>query len=341
MNTKTHAKRFSIIKLFLKSKVFTLILFLALLVIVFSIMTGGRFIALVNIRNVLQTTSVIGLLAVGAGALMIAGFVDLSVGGIGTMCALLCAVMLRAGIPWWISVIAAIVLGGIGGLINAFFINKLNFQPFIATLAMAQIAEGVSFIICNARPIQVTEPALRFIGGGRLFTYIPYSVFIVMVAFVIYALLMNKTRFGRSVYLIGANPEASRLAGLHPKKILTILFVNSGALAAISGILLIARLGTANTTGITNNRFSGMTAAVLGGISFGGGSGGMAGAFVGLLILGSFNIAMNLLGLDAYLQTTAAGLLLIVALILDYFIVRRSTQRALKLAEKMESGDSI
>ena len=332
MNKKPFTEFFSFVKNLFKIKMFTLILFLAVLVIIFTIITNGQFITPLNIRNVLQTISVIGLLAIGAGMLMITGFVDLSVGGIGTLCAMLCAVLLTKGVPWWIGVIAALVLGAVSGLINVLLINKLNFQPFIATLAMAQIGEGLAYLLSNARPVPVTNTILRAVGSGRLFKYIPYTVGIVIAAFIIYALLMNKTRFGRNVYLTGSNPEAARLSGLHPQKILTILFINSGVLAAISGMILMSRIGTSTTTGITVSRFSGMTAAILGGISFGGGAGGMAGAFVGLLILGSFNNAMTLVGLDAYLQQSAAGLLLILALIIDFVIVKRNNQLALKSA---------
>jgi ribose/xylose/arabinose/galactoside ABC-type transport system permease subunit len=326
------------VQTFIRTKMFTLLVFLAFLIIVFTMATDGQFIKLINIRNVLQTTSVIGLIAVGAGALMIAGHIDLSAGGVGTMCALMCAVMLRDGAPWPLGVLVAVVSGGLVGLLNGFLINVLNFQPFIATLAVAQATEGLAHVICSSRPIPVKDPVLRFIGSERFFQYIPYSVLIVIVAFVIYALLLNKTRFGRSVYLVGANPEASRLAGLNPKKLVYILFVNSGALAAVAGILLMSRTGTANATGITKNQFSGITAAVLGGISFGGGSGGMAGAFVGLLILGSFNTAMTLIGMDAYLQTTATGALLIAALAVDYFRGRRGNRRDKKSRPGEERG---
>jgi ribose/xylose/arabinose/galactoside ABC-type transport system permease subunit len=312
---------------FIGTKMFTLLVFFAFLILVFSVGTGEWFLELKNIRNILQTTSVIGLIAVGAGALMIAGHIDLSAGGVGTMCALMCAVMLRDGAPWWLGVAVAVVSGGLVGLFNGFLINRLNFQPFIATLAVAQATEGLAHVICSSRPIPVKDAVLRFIGSERFFKYIPYSVLLVIIAFVIYALLLNKTRFGRSVYLVGANPEASRLAGLNPKKLVYILFTNSGALAAIAGILLMSRTGTANATGITKNQFSGITAAVLGGISFGGGSGGMAGAFVGLLILGSFNTAMTQFGMDAYLQTTATGALLIAALAVDFFRGRRGGDR--------------
>jgi len=326
------------IKHFIKSKMFTLIALLVLLIIVFTVITNGQFIAPNNLRSVLQTTSVIGLLTVGVGALMIAGYVDLSVGGVGSMCAILCAVMMRDGAPVWLSIISSIVLGGICGAINVFLINKLNFQPFIATLAMAQIAEGFAYVFSKAQLIRINSTFLSTIGGGRLLKYIPYSVLIVIAAFIIYALLMNKTRFGRSVYMIGANPEASRLSGLHPKRITTILFINSGVMAAIAGLLLTARVGTATANGIVNTRFAGITAAVLGGISFGGGTGGMAGAFVGLLILGSFNNAMTLIGIHAYLQQTASGLLLIVALVIDYIIIRRRRKLSLLSAAATEDG---
>ncbi|MDR2354703.1 MAG: ABC transporter permease, partial [Clostridiales Family XIII bacterium] len=231
-------KKEGFIRRFIGTKMFTLLAFLAFLIIVFSAATEGRFIEATNLRNILQTTSVIGLIAVGAGALMIAGHIDLSAGGVGTMCALLCAVLLRDGAPWWVGVLVAVVSGGGVGMFNAFLINRLNFQPFIATLAVAQATEGLAHVLSSSRPIPVKDKVLRFIGGERFFKYIPYSVLIVIVAFAVYALLLNKTRFGRSVYLVGANPEAARLAGLNPEKLMYILFTNSGALAAIAGILL-------------------------------------------------------------------------------------------------------
>jgi ribose/xylose/arabinose/galactoside ABC-type transport system permease subunit len=139
-----------------------------------------------------------------------------------------------------------------------------------------------------------------------------------LAALVIYGIILKKTMFGRSVYLVGGNPQASLLSGLRPRRISYILFVNAGILSALAGILLAARLRTANTTGITNQQFAGMTAAILGGISFGGGSGGMGGAFIGMMILNGFDNGMTLLNVQPYWKTVASGTLLLLALTVDF-----------------------
>jgi len=269
---------------------------------------------------------VVSLLAIGAGMLMIAGYIDLSLGGIGTMCAMLAAYMLRVGCPWYLALITALVLGGIGGAFNAFMVNELNFQSFIATLATASITQGITSIISSGKQIDISNPVFKFIGNQRIADFIPVSVIISFLALLIYGILLKKTKFGRSVYLIGGCPAAARLAGLKPKKISYTLFINAGCLAALAGIILAGRLKSATVVGITNSQFAGLTAAILGGISFGGGVGGMGGALVGILILNCFNNGMTVISVNPYWQTIASGVLLLVALMVDFMSQRRRTK---------------
>ena len=129
--------------------------------------------------------------------------------------------------------------------------------------------------------------------------------------------------------MCGCNREAARLAGLKPKKICYILFINMGFLASLSGIILAARMKSATVTGISGNQFSGITAAILGGISFGGGSGGMLGAFFGLLLLNCFNNGMTVMGVNPYWQTVASGALLLIALMFDFISMVRKEKKLL------------
>ena len=312
---------------FVRTKMFTLLVLLVLLVVVFTVFSSGAFLRPRNIRNIFQATVTVSLLTIGAGTLMIAGYIDLSLGGVGTMCAMLAAYLMRTGAPWYVAMLTAIVLGGISGAVNAVLVNELNFQSFIATLATASVAQGFMAVISQGRQIDIFNRVFNFIGGDRFYDdLIPYSLIISLLALLVYGLILRKTKFGRSVYLTGGNAEASRLAGLRPKRVSYILFINAGALAALAGMLLAGRLKTANTVGITTSQFAGMTAAILGGISFGGGSGGMGGALVGILILNSFNNGMTVIDVPVYWQSVASGTLLLVALAADFISARKRAQ---------------
>lgn len=314
-------------KKIVRSKMFTLVILLAAIVLVYTILSGGAFLRARNIRNILQSTTVVSLMTIGAGLLMISGYIDLSLGGTGTMCAMLMAYLLRANLPWYAAVILALACGGVAGAFNAFCVNELNFQPFIATLATALVTQGIGSIISGGINIDISNPLLTFIGGERIFDFIPYSLVISLFALLVYGVILKQTKFGRSIYLVGGNADAARLAGIRPKRISYILFINAGCFAALAGILLSARLKTANVTGVTNSQFTGITASILGGISFGGGSGGMGGALIGILILNCFSNGMTIIDVNPYWQTVASGLLLIFALTADVLNERRNKGR--------------
>jgi ribose/xylose/arabinose/galactoside ABC-type transport system permease subunit len=315
-------KRQSFFRTFVRSKMFTLLLLFAIIVAAFALLSGGKFLKLANLRQILQVMVVTAILTVGAGCLMISGKIDLSTGANGTMCGMILAFMLQAGVPWPVAVISAIALGASVGLFNAMLVNEFNFQPFIATLATTSIAQGFTYVISNARSIPIENSVVVYIGTGRIGDFLPVSIIISLIALVTYGIILSKTKFGRSIYLVGGNPTASMLAGINPKRMSYILFANCGAFGSLAGCLLAARVKAGTVNGILNSQFAGITAAILGGVSFGGGSGGMGGAFVGLLILNGFNNGMTVLGINPYWQTVASGVLLLIALTLDYIQVK-------------------
>jgi ribose/xylose/arabinose/galactoside ABC-type transport system permease subunit len=239
------------------------------------------------------------------------------------MCSVVAAMLLQSGAPSAAALLLPIALGGMCGLVNAFLVNEMRFQSFIATLATASITQGCGYILSGGKPINIDSPLFSFLGTERIGGYIPWSILIALLALLVYGILLGRTKFGRSVYLVGGNPEAARLAGIRPKRVSYALFVNAGALAALAGILLASRLRVANTVGITSSQFAGMTAAILGGISFGGGTGGMGGAFIGILILNCFNNGMAVINVPPYWQTVASGALLLFALTVDFLGARR------------------
>lgn len=240
------------LKTVLNAKNTALLVLLAAIIIFFSIAARvaglGTFFSVSNTKTILNSMVIVAFLTIGAGCLIISGNLDLSAGYVGTLCGVMVAYFSsNVGMPWALSLICAVIAGMVFGLFNAFLVNELNLQAFIATLATGYIAEGISYI----------------------------------------------------------------------------LFMNSSGLAALSGILLSARMHSGTIQGIKFSNFSGVTAAILGGISFGGGSGGMGGAFMGLLIINSFNNGMSIMQIPSYYQSIASGLLLILALTLDFFASAR------------------
>lgn len=322
---------------FLKSKMFTLLILLAIIVIFFTVMSGGGYLKLRNIKNILTAMSVVAFLTVGASCLLISGQIDLSAGAVGTLAAIVYAIFsTNLGWPWFIAVIIALVVAALLGIMNAAFINELGFQGFITTLATTSVCTGLAMILTNSVPIKVRDKAIIYIGSGKwLNDLLPVAVVLAVLFFVAYGVMLKKTRFGRAIYLVGGNPHAARLAGLNPKKVSYILFANSSVLGAVAAILLAGRLKSAGHNGIISSQFAGVTAAILGGVSFGGGTGGMAGAFVGLLILNAFNNGMSVIeGIDPYWQTVASGALLLVALMFDYISIRGGKSRPKRAASK-------
>ena len=312
---------------FFRSKLFTLLIVLAILVVVVAIASNGMFIAMTNIRQILDQMFVPAMLTIGAGMLIISGYIDLSAGALGTMSGLMMAFLLKdLSWPWYLALIVTLIASVAVGILNAALINELRFQGFVATLATASIAEGLSYKFSGGPTIQISDRFVRDVGNMRI-GIIPLSVILLIFAFVTYGLILSKSKFGRQMYIVGGNPQAARLAGVNPKKVSYILFANSAMLSCMAGVFLAARVSSATSIGIRNSQFACITAAILGGISFGGGSGNMAGAFVGLLILTAFTNGMITLSFDAYWRQVVSGLLLILALTFDYISIRRSSKK--------------
>ena len=303
-----------------KSKMFALIVLLAILTTVMQIGTDGLFLHPINIRTILDMMIITGMLTIGSAMLLIAGALDLSMGTVGTMAGMLFAVLLRNyGVHWSLAFIICLGLASVFGIINAVLVNYAKFPAFIATLAMASVAEGVSFFFAGGANISLSDPFMRALATGRfLNNTIPFSIIILLVFFIVYGVILAKTKFGRQIYLVGGNPQASRLVGINPRRISFILFINSSILGAIAGIMFNSRVAAATTLGITDRQFFGLIAAILGGVSFGGGTGGLGGAFVGLLIFSAFNNGMFLLGVDSFWNQAIFGMLLLVSLTFDY-----------------------
>lgn len=282
-----------------------------------------------NMINIMIAASLTGLVAIGETYLIIAGLVDLSTGSVAAFASVLAAVLMQKGLSFPFMLVLVIFSGITVGLINAIVVNKLKLEPFIATLATMSIVRGLAFIICDGRPVYIMDNTFIKFGRNRLWG-IPIPVIILILTFIIFGIILAKTRFGRSIYVIGGNKNAARLAGLNPQKITNVLYMITGALSALGGIILAARMSSGQPAASVGLEFDAITAAVLGGTAFSGGVGTIFGTVLGVLILQGFNTGLIMLNVPVFWQYVARGLLLLIALAFDYL---RKKNREKKLLE--------
>jgi ribose/xylose/arabinose/galactoside ABC-type transport system permease subunit len=318
----------------LRHKVFSLFLLLLAMVIMFTIWAelqgrGNHFFKATTLRNILNSLVVSSFLAIGAGSLLISGHIDLSQSAVGAFGGImLAAVVARWGLPWYLGVVVSLLLCGIFGALNGVLVNKYRFPSFIGTLAMASMAKGLMFLFSSlgndglATNITLHNDPLSFIGMGKVGP-VPFGVIVMLIFFLAYGLLISKAKFGMKVSLIGGNPTSAHLTGINSEAITYILFINSAMLGGVAGIFNTARLGQGALVALQTSQFTGITAAILGGISFGGGAGGMGGAFIGLLILNTFQIGMGVVGVNPDWVNVFTGFLLLIALCVDFVAQKR------------------
>jgi ribose/xylose/arabinose/galactoside ABC-type transport system permease subunit len=316
------------LKGFVKTKMFSLLVLEAGMIVVFSVWTkliGNNFLSFNTFVTILDSLVLSSFLAIGAGCLMLAGHLDLSQAAVGAFAGVMLGVLIKNfALPLGPALLLTVLVAAGFGFINGLLVNNFNFPSFIGTLAMASVVKGLMYFTSvgeNGAPTQVSfnEPTWRFLGTYRLFDVFPIPIFFALAAFLIYGFIMTRTKFGLEVYLVGSNPKAAHFAGINPKVVLYILFINCAILSSLAGMFGASRLMQGSLQALATSQFTGLTAAILGGISFGGGRGGLGGTFVGLVILNTFSTGMAMININPFWTSAFSGILLLVALTLDYF----------------------
>lgn len=308
----------STFKKIFKSDKLGLLIALIIIFIVFSILTGNKYLTAANITNILISSSIVGLVVIGECFLLIVGHVDLSPGSVAAFSGVLVSILLNKGLPLFLAILLVLLLGLAIGFMNATLVNKLKLEPFIATLAAMSIFRGLAYIICNGKSVFVTNSVFLKIGTGRL-SGIPIPVIICIIFFIVAIIVLGRTRFGRRVYMVGGNANSARLAGINAQRIRLRLYMAASTLAALGGILQAGRMSSGQPTALDGLEFDAVTAVVLGGVAMTGGVGTLGGAAIGLIIMQSFNNGLMMMNVPSFWQTVSRGLLLIVALSFDYF----------------------
>lgn len=309
---------------------------LGAIVAVFILFTAlnRNFFSFTNVINILVAASLVGLVAIGHTYLIIAGQNDLSPGSLAAFSGTLAALLVSLGVPFLLSVLITIVFAILIGVFNAFMVNKIHLEAFIATLVTQSIVRGAAYIICGGKPVAISNKMFLGLSKAR-FLGIPLSVWIMLVCILVFGIILSKTKFGRSVYAIGGNPDAARLAGLNPQRIITISYIMMGILCAIGGIIFAARMNSGQPSANVNLEFDAITAVILGGVSFAGGVGDMFGTFLGIVLIQSFNTGLIMVEVPSFWHYVARGGLLLFALTSDY--VRKQKREKDLLAASMKN----
>lgn len=286
-----------------------------------------NFLSWTNMVNLLLAASLVGLVAIGHTYLIIAGQNDLSPGSVAALCGVVAALLVGNGLPFWLSFIITVAVGAFVGVFNAWMVNSIKIEAFIATLVTQTAVRGFAYILCDGKPVPITDATFLQIGKARFLT-IPLSVWFMLIMMVIFGFILAKTKFGRGIYAIGGNTDAARLAGLNPKKLVTITFIMMGGLCAAGGTIFAARMNSGQPAACINLEFDAITAVVLGGTSFTGGVGNMFGTFLGIILIQAFNTGLIMVNIPSFWQYVARGGLLLFALTSDY-IRERNRQKSL------------
>lgn len=290
---------------------------LLLIVVIISIMSPN-FLTLNNLLNVLRQVSINALIAFGMTFVILTGGIDLSVGSILALTGAVTAGFLASGMDPMLAMFLGLLLGAILGAINGIIISKGNVAPFIATLATMTIYRGLTLVYTEGRPISGLGDSLSFqlIGKGYFFG-IPVPVITMSIAFGVLYFVLKKTTFGRRVYAVGGNEEASRLSGIKVDRIKVYVYALTGTLAALASLILTSRLNSAQPTAGNMFELDAIAAVVLGGTSLTGGRGWIVGTLIGALIIGVLNNGLNLIGVSSFFQQVVKGAVILVAVLLD------------------------
>ncbi len=273
-----------------------------------------------NILTVLRQTSINAVIATGMTFAILIGGIDLSVGSVLAICSAIMANLIASGMDLILAILITLLLGLAIGIVNGLLISKGRLQPFIATLGTMTLLRGFTLVYTQGKPIGTSGGAnsLMFgkIGSGYILG-LPVPVYIMIIVFIIAYYILRHLRTGRYVYALGSNEEATIYSGIKTDKVKLFVYGASGLLAALAGVIVTARLGTASPTAGEGYELDAIAAVVLGGTSMSGGVGTIGGTAIGALIIGILNNALNLLQVPSYYQNVAKGAVILFAVLLD------------------------
>ena len=298
-----------------------LLIALGLLIAIIGAQKPDIFFLPVNILNIGQAITLLGLVALAETVVLIMGGLDISIGSIVGLASILIALAMKDNNNIFVGVAAGLLAGALAGLVNGVLITKGRIEPIIATLGTMAVFRGLAFTVTKGAPIGIMDKAFNRIGSGNVLG-IPNPVIILIVVAILFYVFLNLTYFGRHLYAIGGNAVAAGLTGVNIQRYKLGIYALSGLVAGVASIILTARSNAGQPNAGTNLELDAITAAALGGTAMSGGKGSVLGTILGVLILGVLNNGMILLGVSQFYQFILRGALLILAVLIQRWFTR-------------------
>lgn len=340
----------STMKRLLRDKATPLLIILILLMLFTMVMSSGvldgaplkamfteGFMARVNILANFYNLVIQIFMLVGLSCILISGNIDLSIAGQAMLGSLIFAkICADTSLPWGIALIITLLVAVGFGLINTVMVNYLRFPAFIATIGASSIYGGLCNVITGGNNIQIARESFLQLGKTVYFGVFPLTFIMAIVVLIVFQIILTKTTFGRSLFMAGGNPIAARLCGLNSNKMRMIMFIVNSVLSVLGGVLYAAQLCLASPTNLVSSapNMTATSAAILGGVAFTGGAGNLIGPFIALVLINVFENMLGVLGVGSYWVVFAQGVLLILALVIDYVSDARRAKAMLKAAMK-------
>jgi ribose transport system permease protein len=323
---------------------------LLVLMILFGSLAPDTFLNSSNLTNVLSQVSVLAIMAAGMTMVLLLGHIDLSVAAVGVLAGVVSAVV-YSGLPLalpvvgtleadpgrqWLGILTAMLISVLFGLLSGLLTARLGIPSFIATLGVLEMAQGLAFYWSGGKNIYEVPPVSKRLGDSFLGP-VPVIVIVAVVTLLLGHILLTWTRFGRYVYMCGANPRAAELSGIPVRRVTVTVFVIAGGLFGFAGVIAVGRLGSAQASGGGDLLLPAIAAVVLGGTSLFGGIGSMKHTAVGLLLYGVLNNGLDQLDISIYLKPFARGVFLIVAIAFNIAALRVASRARARTS--VEGGD--
>jgi ribose transport system permease protein len=288
---------------------------LSSITVLFSVMSGNFF-TQGNLFNILRQISTNAIIAFGMTFVLLIGGIDLSVGSIVAATNCVSIGLMVLGVPVAAAGLLGVLLGALIGLVNGLVVTKGKIPPFIATLAMMTIGRGIAYVYTGGRPMRFDDEALSWIGNGYV-SAIPVPVLIMAACLLIFGFILHKTRYGAHIYAVGGGREAAKYSGINIPAVEISVYVISGMLSGVSGVILGSRMLSAQPVAGQGAELDAIAAVVLGGTSLSGGVGTVCGTIIGALFIGVMNNGLNIIGVPFYWQQIIKGAVIIIAVFVD------------------------
>lgn len=294
----------------------SILLIIFVMGIVLSI-ASPNFMTLMNMKIILNGFALNMIFGVGMTISLIAGNIDFSVGSILGVCGFITALLLQSGMAIPLCILLVLCIGGFLGFVNGFMIVRLKVLPIVVTLGTWMAYQGIGLMIVGNRSLAQLPAAFKAIAQETTILGVPFNVAVMVIVVVVGILLLKYVGFFHQAYFIGGNRESARLAGIKVNKFIMISYLITGALCALSAVLMVSRLGSAPGSLGQGIEFKVIVGMLIGGVSFNGGEGSIFGALLGMLLMSMISNALSIFGVNSYAQLIIVGAILIASVSLD------------------------